>query len=123
MFIMVANVQLCCDSLQAGSHFLSECASGNGEVGFELRHRATLPFVCLLQERPFLLGTERRGVTIQRSDGAISAHISRGLGVNPKTICSRRGIIPFGRQPSVEKLGFAYLAGPVDLASLTKSRA
>jgi hypothetical protein len=44
-------------------------------MSFELRHRPTLPFVCLFQERPFLRRPERRGLTIQRSDGAISTHI------------------------------------------------
>jgi hypothetical protein len=46
-------------------------------MGFELRHRPTLPFVCLFQERPFLRRPERRGLTIQRSDGAISALFSK----------------------------------------------
>ena len=65
----------------------------------------------------------RPRIVPRRSAACHKNCVSRGLGLNPKTICLRRGIIPFGRQPSVEKLGFAYLAGPVDLASLTKSRA
>jgi hypothetical protein len=49
--------------------------AANAEVILELGHGASFPFKCLLQERPFLIRTKRRGLTIQRSDGAISTHV------------------------------------------------
>lgn len=44
-------------------------------MGFELCHRETLIFIGLRQERLSLRRTECRGLTIERSDGAISTHV------------------------------------------------
>jgi hypothetical protein len=47
----------------------------NSKVSFELRPRETLILKCLCQERPFLIRTECCSLPIQRSDGAIPAHV------------------------------------------------
>ena len=45
------------------------------KVGFELCQRENFPFPSLAQERTALKGTEGRGLTVQRSYRAISAHV------------------------------------------------
>jgi hypothetical protein len=45
------------------------------KVGFEFRQREMLPFPGLAQERASLNGAEARGLTVQRSYRAISAHV------------------------------------------------
>jgi hypothetical protein len=50
-------------------------AVANAEVGLELRHGETLPLFGLVQEGPFLQRAKRRGLTIERSDCAISAYV------------------------------------------------
>lgn len=45
------------------------------EVAFQLRHGEMLPFICLPQERAALERTEGGGSPVQRSDGAVSAHV------------------------------------------------
>jgi hypothetical protein len=47
----------------------------NSKVSFELRPRETLILKCLRQERPFLIRTECCSLPIQRSDGAVPAHV------------------------------------------------
>jgi len=47
----------------------------NSKVSFELRPRQTLILKCLRQERPFLIRTECCSLPIQRSDGAVPAHV------------------------------------------------
>lgn len=45
------------------------------EVGFKFGQRQTFPFPGLAQKRAPLIGTEARGLTVQRSNGSISAHV------------------------------------------------
>ncbi len=45
------------------------------KVGFEFCQREIFPFLSLAQERAALKGTEGRGLTVQRSYRAISAHV------------------------------------------------
>jgi hypothetical protein len=54
---------------------MGRSAIANDEAGFEFSHGETLILICLRQERPFLIRTKRRSLTIQRSDRAISAYV------------------------------------------------
>ena len=53
------------------------CTGAGLEIGLELHQRQMLPMLRLVQERPALVRTERRGLTMQRGDRAIAADVSR----------------------------------------------
>ena len=50
-------------------------AVASREVGFEFSHRELFPFAGLPEQRPALVGTVGRGLTIQRGDRAIPPYV------------------------------------------------
>jgi hypothetical protein len=58
----------------ARSH-VADCTIPEIEIGLQLGDRELLPFIGLPQQRTALVGTESGGSPVQRSDGAVFAHV------------------------------------------------